>query len=197
LEPVTVAITFAIAAFQYALDVVLQRKKGMAYLAAGSGLVVIWAVLFTLDISEPQAYIIPLGISLIAVAWIQKRGARLALYRWFSIVGMVLLMGSLLIQSIVTEDGYLYAVLLFIECTLAIFIGARTHSRCYVQIGGLALIANALFQIAPGFVNLPRWIQIGLTGGILLSIGLLALFQRERLLKTRKKLTEDWRQWNP
>jgi len=64
-------------------------------------------------------------------------------------------------------------------------------------VGGLALIANAIAQLGPGFVELPRWIQLGVTGGILLGGGLAALFKREQILATRQRLTEEWRQWEP
>ena len=37
----------------------------------------------------------------------------------------------------------------------------------------------------------------GLTGGVLLSLGLLALFKRENILKTREKITKEWRSWEP
>jgi hypothetical protein len=64
-----------------------------------------------------------------------------------------------------------------------------------VQTGGLALLANAIVQFGPSFLELPRWVHIGLTGIILLGAGLLALFRREKLLETRKRISEEWKQW--
>jgi hypothetical protein len=83
------------------------------------------------------------------------------------------------------------------ESILSLAWGIFSHCRCYVQVGGLALIANAVFQLGPGLINLPRWIQIGLTGAILLGGGLVALFKREEIISTRRKVTNGWRQWNP
>lgn len=196
-DPTAVAITFAVAGIVYAIDAAIHRKPGTAYLSAGSFLMVIWAVLLDLDVTEPQAFIIPAGLALVIAGWLDRREGRLERYRWLSILGLVLMMGSLLVQSLGPGEGYPYAILLALECVIAIFWGIRTHSRSYVQVGGIVLIANTLVQLAPGFVNMPRWIQIGLTGGLLLGIGLMALFQRERLLKTRQRFTDDWRKWNP
>jgi hypothetical protein len=61
----------------------------------------------------------------------------------------------------------------------------------------VTLIANAIAQLGPGFVELPRWIQIGVTGGILLGGGLVTLFKREQILAARQRLTKEWRQWEP
>jgi hypothetical protein len=50
-------------------------------------------------------------------------------------------------------------------------------------------------QLGAGFVDLSRWVQIGLTGGILFGGGLLALSKREQLLATRERFTKTWREW--
>ena len=91
----------------------------------------------------------------------------------------------------------MYAILVAVEGILAVVWGMRTHCRCFVQVGGFALIANAVVQLGPGFIDLPRWIQIGLTGAILLGGGMAALFKREQIINTRRRLTDEWRQWNP
>ena len=70
--------------------------------------------------------------------------------------------------------------------------GIYRNTRMYVQFGFFAFILNAVVQLGPGFVQLPRWIQIGLTGSILFAGGLLALFQRERIMQARSRLSERW-----
>jgi hypothetical protein len=149
-----------------------------------------------LDVSEPQAYVIPLGLALLGVAWYErwKMGGRL--YYILSILGLVLLLGSAFYQSL-HSGAYAYAALLLFECLVFIALGVRMRSRSYVQLGGLALITNAIVQLGPGFIDLPRWVQIGVTGGILLGGGLAGLFKREEILVGGRKLRDDWRQWNP
>ena len=106
------------------------------------------------------------------------------------------MLGTAFYQSL-PQGAWEYALLAGIESIIAIIWGIRTQSRGYVQVGGVALIANALIQFIPSFLEWSRWLQIGLTGSILLGLGLVALFQREKLLQTRKKVTEEWRNWKP
>ena len=73
--------------------------------------------------------------------------------------------------------------------------GVYNRTRAYVRLAIFAFLANGVVQLGPGFVALPRWIQIGLTGGILFGGGLLALFKREELIRTRTKLSESWKEW--
>jgi hypothetical protein len=114
--------------------------------------------------------------------------------RLLSLLGVLLLMGSAFIQSL-PRGEYVYATLLGIESLVALGWGIRTRLRDYVRVGGLALIVNAITQLGPGFVELPRWVQLGVTGSILLGGGLVALFKREEILTVRRRLVEEWRQW--
>jgi hypothetical protein len=106
----------------------------------------------------------------------------------------LILMGSAFFQSL---DFVLYAVLLLVESLAALAWGVRTHSRGYVQLGLLSLVANGVAQLGPGFVELPRWIQLGLIGVILLGGGLGALFRREQILTTRRAIVTEWKRWEP
>jgi hypothetical protein len=106
---------------------------------------------------------------------------------------LIVLMGSAFYQSL---GAVLYAALLMVESLAALAWGMRIHSRGYVQLGVLALIANAVAQFGPGFVSLSRWVQLGVIGTILLGGGLFALFQREKLLATRKRFTDEWKRWD-
>jgi hypothetical protein len=195
-DPLLGAVTFGIASITYLGDALLRRVLNLAYVGLCAVVVTVWAILLTFDISEPQAFIIPLGFVLLGVGWYERVRMGGRLYRLLSILGLLVLLGSAFIQS-VFQDAHVYAVLLLIESLVFIGWGIGTHSRCFVQLGGLALAANTIVQLGPGFIDLPRWIQIGITGGILLGGGLAALFKREEILSRRRELTDEWRQWSP
>ncbi len=193
-EPIVGAVTFAIAGVTYAADAAVRRVLNLAYLGAGAFVVVIWALLMLFNVREPQAYGIPFGLALLGGGWNERLRGRTMSYLVPTLVGLALLMGSALYQSL-PRGAFAYALLLGVESLTALGWGIGTRSRGYVQSGALALIANAFVQLGPGFVELPRWIQLGVTGGILLGGGLAALFKREQILAARRRLTEEWRQW--
>ena len=192
LEPALGAVTFAIAGVTYAADAAVRRILNLAYLSGGAFVVVIWAVLLWFKVEEIQAYTIPLGLGLVGLGWNERRRGQRFSYEFPTILGLLILMGSAFLQSI---DGVSYAVLLLLESLAALAWGVRTRSRGYVRLGGLSLAANAIAQLGPGFVELPRWVQLGTIGGLLLGGGLAALFRREQLLAARTRLREEWRRW--
>lgn len=191
-----IALTYGIAAVAFICDAIMNRSARESYLGIGSFLVAIWALLFGLEISEPQAYIIPAGVMILGIGGYEKKQGKFLLYKLLTYSGLILLMGSAFIQSI-PRGAYIYAVLVGVEAIIAVLWGVRSRCRCFVQVGGIALIANAIVQLGPGFIDLPRWIQIGLTGAILLGGGMAALFRRDQIISTRRRLTDEWRQWNP
>jgi hypothetical protein len=191
-----VALTFAIASIAIGVDARMHRSLRLGYLCAATSLMVIWATLLAFEVLEPQAYIIPFGVTLLVVGRIERTRSRNRVFMVTTIMGLLLLTGSAFYQSL-PGGAYVYAILLGFESLLAIAWGIRSHCRCYVQIGSIAFLANAIVQLGPGFIYLPRWIQIGLTGVILLGGGMAALFKREEILNTRQRLSNEWRQWNP
>jgi hypothetical protein len=191
-EPLLGAVTFAVAGITYAADAAVRHILRLVYLATGAFTIVIWAILSYFEVDELQAYVIPLGLGLLVLGWNERRRDGRLAYRLATLLGLLTLMGCAFYQSL---EEVIYAMLLLVESLAALAWGLRTHSRGYVQLGVLALIANALAQLGPGFVELSRWIQLGIIGSILLGGGLLALFRREQLLLTRKRLTDQWRQW--
>jgi len=191
-RPLVAAITFAIAGAAYAADAAVRRILYLGYLAVGAFIGMLWAILLHFEVGEMQAYAVPLGLALLAVGWNERRRGERESYRWPTILGLLALMGTAFYQSL---DEVIYAVLLLVESLVALGWGIRIRSRGYVQLGVLSLVANGIAQLGPGFVNLSRWLQIGIIGAILLSAGMVALFRREQLLATRRRLTEEWRRW--
>ncbi len=190
------AVTFGIAGAIFGWDAAMQRQRALAYPAAGSFLAMIWAILIIFEVTEPQAYALPLGLVLLGAGWFARRQGLAPLFRVPTLLGLLVLMGSAFVQSL-PRGAFVYALILTVESVAAVAWGIRVRSRGYVRVGGLALIANAIAQLGPGFVELPRWIQLGAIGTILLGSGLGALFKRQDILQARERLTNQWSQWNP
>jgi len=193
-DPVLGAITFAIAGLTLAAEAIRRQLLLMAYLAAAAFIVVIWAVLFAFEVAEPLAYVAPLAIGLLGLGWSERRQGRVSNYMVPTLLGLVVLMGTTFVRSIMEPDGY-FGLILLLESILAIAWGMVRRVRCYVQAAGIALVANAFVQLGPGFMELTRWMQIAMIGAVLLSSGLLALFKRQELLDARQKATGEWRRF--
>jgi hypothetical protein len=191
-QPFLAAATYAIAGITYATDAVFRRNLRLGYLAGGAFIVGFWYLLRFYNIEELQVYAMPLGLGLLVIGWLERRRGGRLFYLLPTLLGLIILMGSAFYQSF---EAVIYAVLLLVESLAAIACGIRFHSRVFVQLGVLALIVNAVAQLGPAYVELPRWIQLGSIGAILLGGGLVALFRREKLLAARKRLTDEWRLW--
>lgn len=196
LNPLVIAITFGIIGLTYAADAAVRQVLYLAYLAGAAFLVVYWALLVHFGVGEPQAYVIPPGLALLGLGWNERRRGGDLAYRLPTLLGLVILLGSSFVQSL-PRGAFVYAAWLGMESLAAIGWGVRTRSRGYVSLGTLALVANAVAQLGPAFVELPRWIQLGITGGILLGSGIAFLVKREELLRARRALTEEWKRWQP
>jgi hypothetical protein len=187
-------ITFAIAGVIFSADAILRRDWLMGYLGGGAIVVVVWYALSYLGVQELQAYVIPAGLGLLLLGWNEHRQTRRVVYLGATLIGLAVLMVSVFYQS--ASDSK-YAALLLVECLLSIGWGIRMHSRIYVQAGGLALLVLAVAQLGPAFFELPRWVEIGIIGSLLLGGGLLALFRREQIVSARKNLSAEWKKWQP
>nr|NIV33402.1 hypothetical protein [Anaerolineae bacterium] len=193
---VLLAVTFAVAGLTYLGDGALRRVVWLVYAGFGALVVVIWGVLMALEVREPQAYVFPAGLALLGIGWNERRLGRSLYYQGCMVPGMALLMGSAFIQSL-GPSKWPYALLLTVESAVAVAWGVRRHLKRCVQVGGVALLANAIAQLGPAFVELSGWIQIGLIGALLLGSGMVALFKREELLAARQRLATEWGQWGP
>ncbi|MEN8243072.1 MAG: hypothetical protein ABFS17_14230, partial [Chloroflexota bacterium] len=194
-DPILSAVTFAIAGFVFTADGTIRKNLGLVYSGVLSFVAVIWAMLSAFNITEPQAYVIPIGLAFLGAGWHERQRVAGRFYRIFTLLGLIILMGSAFLQSFY-DQAWGYVLLLGAESILSVAWGIYQKLRGFVQLGTLALIANAVVQLGPVFLELDNWIKIGITGSILLGGGMLALFKREQLLETRHKISDEWKSWD-
>jgi len=189
-------VTLWVAGTIYLGDAIFSRYPFIGYWGLFNYVAAIWTALINFNVEELQAYVFPLGLLLLGMGWYERVRYQGRFYRLFAMTGTIILLGTAFYQSL-PRTAWKFALLVGIECVIAVIWGIRTHSRSMVLLGGITLIANALVQFIPGFLEWSRWMQIGLTGSILLGLGIFALFRREKLLETREKLSTEWSSWNP
>ncbi|MCB0019656.1 MAG: hypothetical protein KDE09_17820, partial [Anaerolineales bacterium] len=191
----TTTLTLAIISATVAADAIIRRQRHEFYASLGLVVLTIWSIWLDAAIIEEQAYILPFGLLLLGIGWAERHEQHQARFQMASWLGLILLLGSSFLQSL-PREALGYTALASFEAFVALVIGIRAHSRHYVLAGGVALLATTLAQIGPAFIDLSRWAQLGITGTILLAAGLLALFRKEQLLATRRRLASEWRQWD-
>lgn len=192
--PLVGAFTYAFAALAFGTDGFFRRQIRLVYVSGASIVAAFWWLLRFNKLTEWQAYLIPLGILLLAIGWSEARRARMDLFRVATFAGVVVLLVPLFYQSLSNVN---YAALLLLESVLLFGVGLRMRSRMYVQAAILALFGNGIAQFGPAFLQLERWIHIGTIGSILLIVGLLALFRRQALLDARRAFASEWKLWRP
>jgi hypothetical protein len=192
--PLAGALTYAIVGAAFGADGWMRKQVGLVYASGAAFVGAFWWLLRFYANTEWQAFVIPLGVLCLAIGWSEARRGRMIWFQIATLAGLTVMLASAFYQSL---SNVSYAVLLLVESIAAFGIGIRMHSRIYVEAAILALVLNGLAQFGPAFVNLERWIQIGTIGTILLVIGLVALFRRQRLLEVRRTLTSEWKMWRP
>lgn len=193
-RPVPGALTYLLAAAAFGTDGFVRKQIALVYFGGASLVASIWWLLRFFDVTEWQAFAIPLGVLCLLVGWSEARRSRLLWFQLATLAGLLVLLGSAFYQS---WSNLAYAVLLLVESALAFGIGVRLRSRLYVEAGILALLANGLAQFGPAFLQLSPWVHLGTVGSILLLAGLAALFRRQALLEARRSLTSQWKMWRP
>jgi hypothetical protein len=74
--------------------------------------------------------------------------------------------------------------------------GLRNRSRSWVVLSSGFLAATAIAQLAGYIVDLSTWVLLGGAGVILLTVGLVALQKRQRILELRRAVTQEWGAWS-
>lgn len=191
-DPFPSMLTFVIGAITFIGDGWRRKQIGLVYAGGAAFVAAIWSLNRVYQVTEWQAYLVPLGVLGLVIGWSELRHARTMWFQVATAAGLVILLAPLFYQSLWNVN---YAVLLLLESAILFGIGLRLRSRTYVEAAILALTANGLAQFGPAFVQLERWIQIGTIGSVLVLAGLLALFRRQRLLEMRRALTSEWKMW--
>ncbi len=181
--------TLSVVGLFYLLLSVEERTEWLGYLGVGM-LEAAWAIflLKRLEVRELQAYAIPAGIYLLAVAAVERGKGRRAFAQVVDLAGLALLFGSALLQSL-GPDGFPYAVLLAVESLLIAWSGALQRLRRHF-FGGLGvLVLDVIIQAVDPLLSLNKTVLFLSLGAVLVATAVLAERNRERIMRT----TREWR----
>ncbi len=187
-------VTFIIIGSAYILDGVARGWIYQVYLGTGVLIGSIWSFLLLQDVDYLQAYVLPLGLWLLALAWVERYRQQTISQLLLNFAGLFVILASTFGQSI---DSLNYALLLLFESLIVLSIGFGLRSRTYVFVGIVSLLLNGLVQFMPALAEIPRFIQVGSIGTSLLCGGLIALLFREQILTLGHNLHLQLQEWGP
>jgi hypothetical protein len=130
-----------------------------------------WVRLYELGVQAPEAYTMPSALVLVAVGWWQLRQDDETATLTYLAPGLALATVPSLVATL-GEPYSLRALLLGAAC-LALTVGGVTLRWSAPLLAGAAVGGLlALRELAPYAAEVPTWLTIGLSGAVLLAVGI-------------------------
>jgi hypothetical protein len=173
LDPLSLTVSmFGVVLITYAY---VQYTRMAVYAGVGALILAYVIRLVILEVTEPQAFALPAGIYLLAIAFNEwRRGTRQDIRHVLEITGVAMILGTTALQSIgipgIEGDRYEYALILLIQ-SLAIFgLAAIVHWR-NAFFGGIAgtIVSIVVFLEEP-VRSMNTWYLVLVSGIIMLII---------------------------
>ena len=160
------------------------RRRGRRWLvglAATEGLLLTWMQLAELHVRLPEAYSLPLALTLLGVGLAAERRAQRhddPVESWLTIgPGLVVgLLPTVLVS--LTEPGLVRPLLGLAAGTVVLVAGALDGRKAPVDVGVVVVVVLGLRQLAPVAGELPTWATLGVAGAVLVAVG--ATFEQRR-----------------
>lgn len=176
----------------------LVRSHTLALLAALAGLPVLLFEIARFAPADGQAYALPGGLYLLAIAWLDRR-ARPAGRRWpasaVAAAGLLILLGTGVVQSL-DADRFGHAVWTLAESLVLVGLGIAVRWRVLLVGGVAGTVLVAVRQLFDAVAALPGWAILGGSGLILLAAAVALLLARARLAAAGRAAAERWSTWD-
>ncbi|MFE8010547.1 SCO7613 C-terminal domain-containing membrane protein [Streptomyces sp. NPDC057418] len=151
-----------------------ERRPAAGYLAGALFVLAAWVRLAASEVSDPEAYTLPVSVAAFAVGHLRRRRDPAA-SSWVA-YGPALSMT--LVPSLMVawnDPGWLRPLLLGAAALVVTLVGARLRLQAPLVLGGAVLALDGLHELAPHVVQvfdaLPRWAFPALAGLLLLAVG--------------------------
>jgi hypothetical protein len=147
--------------------------------ALGAELIAYWLILVAGGVTLLEAYTLPAAGVAVAAGWLAAR-TRPSLHSWSAYgAGLLAGFGPSVVTLLVTGPGEPARRLgIGVAAVLVVVAGSIWRRQAPVVVGGSALVAVAVHEIALVWDLLPRWIPLA-AGGLLL-VGLAMTYERRR-----------------
>jgi hypothetical protein len=174
------------------------RSRDVGVIAALALAPALMAGIGRLHPGDLQAYALPVGLYLLAVAMVVRRDGRpgrLIVATVIATIGLLAMLGTSVVQS-VGRAWIGYTILTLAEGLVLAAIGIALRWRVLV-IGGMAgIVVIAVRQLFDAVSALPGWAILGGIGVLLLGLALMLLVARAKLAAAGRAATERWSTWD-
>jgi hypothetical protein len=176
----------------------LARSRDLAVLAALAVVPALFAGIERLDPADGQAFAVPIGLYLLAVATVTRRDRRSGRSRAASAIaaiGLLILLGTGVVQSF-DRDRFGHALLTLAEGLALVGLGIAMRWRVLVVGGVAGTVVIVVRQLFDAVAALPGWAIVGGSGLLLLGIAVALLLIRARLAAAGRSVAERWSSWD-
>ena len=175
-----------------------RRLRGpWAIIPASSAAMV--ALVMAIAIAEPtnvQAYTVPVSIYLGAVGLAVRR-SKPVVPRHLMLHEAVLVVGAAMLVLPQAEQGFapggsIWALVMLVEGGAFVAISLLLAARWLAVSGVLTISGVAIRMLVESSDVIPYWLTLSVAGFLLLGVGVLLLFQRERWERVRSESMQWW-----
>jgi hypothetical protein len=192
------AISFALVNLGLLLATMAVREREIVY-AYAAGAAFVGAALFQLadwGIREPQWYVIPAGLYLLALAAGLRRfqGQRRA-SQLVETAAVALLLGVTFTQAIRWDNGVFSSLLLFGESLALAAYGALGRLRVPFLGGAGFFVAGVLWMTVDRVRLANQWVLLGIVGLLMVAAYVVLERHQERLTRAGRRWAAELKRW--
>ena len=191
-------LTFALASLGLLLATVAVRERELHYAYVAGAAFVAAALCQFADwgLREPQWYVIPAGLYLLAIAaGLRRFQGQHRASQVVETAAVLLLLGVTFVQSIRDDGGLLYSLWLFGEALAVAAYGALVRLRVPF-VGGVAFFVAGVTWMTVDTVRLAnQWVLLGAAGLLMVAAYVILERHQERLVRTGRHWMTQLQSW--
>jgi hypothetical protein len=154
-----------------AISIVHPQRRQLGWLGGLLLAAATWVRLADLGVHTPEAYTLPTALALVGVGlWRLRRDDRSATLTYLA-PGLTLATVPSLV-AVLADPYSLRALLLGTGCLVLVLAGAAARWSAPLVVGAAVGALLVLRELAPYAVQVPTWLTIGVSGAVLLVVGI-------------------------
>ncbi|MEO8496094.1 MAG: hypothetical protein ABI614_13570, partial [Planctomycetota bacterium] len=180
----------------YFWQAIERQSKGFAVLSAAILNVAICLLWSELRCTDPQYYMIPVGITILVLVEVLKREIPAAWHNPLRYAGALTILVSPTFH--IVDATWLHLIALMVLSTLVLLVSIGLRLRALMYTGAAFLLADLVAMVIFGGLEHPNllWIAGISFGGAIIALGAYCENNREKLLQRMRIASAQMEQWS-